>query len=206
MARTKEFDSEAVLEDAMRTFWSAGFAGASIQDLEAATGLGRGSLYNAFGDKDALMLAALERYRQRSAARVAQALASSDPAEAVRRFLRIHLDRMADPDNPPGCLMAATLLECAGRGDAIERKAVDHLHTSERALYEMFARAQKAGRLPAAQDPRALARFYVGATRGMALVHRATQDLTMVQDIAAVALDVLRRPSPEAAGGKRNRR
>lgn len=204
MARTKEFDSEAVLEEAMRAFWSAGYAGASIQDLETATGLGRGSLYNAFGDKDALMLAALERYRQRSAARVAEALALPDPVEAIERFLQIHLDRMSNPDNPPGCLMAATLLECAGRGGAIERKAVDHLHASERALYEMFSCTQRAGKLPAALDPRALARFYIGVTRGMALVHRATQDLTVVQDIARVALDTLRRPPTE--GGRRRRK
>ena len=202
MGRTKAFDSEAILEEAMRAFWSAGYAGASIQDLEAATGLGRGSLYNAFGDKDTLMLAALERYRRRSAPQVAAALALADPIEAIDRFLQIHLDRMADPDNPPGCLMAATLLECAGRGDPIERKAVDHLHASERALYEMFARTQKAGRLPAARDPRALARFYLGVTRGMALVHRATQDVTMVQDIARVALDALRAPPAQGEQGR----
>lgn len=206
MARTKAFDSEAVLEEAMRAFWSAGYAGASVQDLEAATGLGRGSLYNTFGDKDALMLAVLERYRLRSAPQVAEALALADPVEAIDRFLRIHLDRMADPDNPPGCLMAATLLECAGRGDAIERKAVDHLHASERALYEMFSRAQKAGRLSTAQDPRALARFYIGVTRGMALVHRATQDLTMVQDIARVALDALRIPPAESGRSRHKSR
>ena len=206
MARTKEFDSEAVLEEAMRAFWSAGYAGASIQDLEAATGIGRGSLYNAFGDKDALMLAALERYRLRAAPRVKDALALADPTAAIERFLQIHLDRMADPNNPPGCLMAATLLECAGRGDAIERKAVDHLRASERALYEMLSGAQKAGRLSTMQDPLALARFYIGVTRGMALVHRATRDLTMVQDIARVALDVLRQAPPQTPSSKVGKR
>ena len=191
MARTKAFDDDWVLEQAMRAFWAGGYAATSVQDLEQATGLGRGSLYNAFGDKDALMLAALERYRARYGARIAAALAGDDPVAAVSRFLDLHLERLADPETPPGCLMVMTLQDAEGRGDAIEQRAVAQLHDTERALYDLFRRGQRAGRLDPTRDPRALARFYVGVTRGMSVVHRATKDLTMAEDMAAVAREVV---------------
>ena len=68
MARPKEFDAEKVLATAADVFWRRGYEVVSIQDLEAATGLGRGSLYNAFGDKEGLFIAALDRYIERHGA------------------------------------------------------------------------------------------------------------------------------------------
>lgn len=191
MPRNREFDHEQVLDGVVRAFWEQGYGGTSIQQLEEATGLGRGSLYNAFGDKDALMLAALDRYRERYSRQSAAALTGDDPVAAVERFLASQIARLANPETPPGCLMVMTLQDAAGRGDAVERKAVDLLFQTERALYELFRRAQTAGRLDPDRDPRALARFYIGITRGMAVVHRATKDLTMVEDMATVAIEVV---------------
>ncbi len=62
MARTRTFDQDAVLTGAMMAFREHGFAGASIRDLERATGLSAGSLYNAFGDKQGLYRAAFDHY------------------------------------------------------------------------------------------------------------------------------------------------
>ena len=59
MARPREFDEDEVLEKALAVFWAKGFEGATVDDLEQATGLGRGSLYGAFGGKHELFLRAL---------------------------------------------------------------------------------------------------------------------------------------------------
>jgi TetR/AcrR family transcriptional repressor of nem operon len=59
MARPRKFTEEDVVTAARDQFWSAGYAGTSLEDLTEATGLGRGSLYGAFGDKHALYLRAL---------------------------------------------------------------------------------------------------------------------------------------------------
>jgi AcrR family transcriptional regulator len=62
MARPREFDLDEALERCLELFWARGFAGVSLSDLEEATGLGRQSLYAAFGNKEALFAAVLERY------------------------------------------------------------------------------------------------------------------------------------------------
>jgi TetR/AcrR family transcriptional repressor of nem operon len=62
MPRPRAFDETAVLTGAMMAFRRRGFAGSSVQDLERATGVSAGSLYNAYGDKDGLYRAAFEHY------------------------------------------------------------------------------------------------------------------------------------------------
>ena len=62
MARPREFDSNAALENAMQVFWAKGYKATSLRNICASTGLGRSSLYAAFGDKRGLYLKALDRY------------------------------------------------------------------------------------------------------------------------------------------------
>ncbi len=57
MARPREFNVDTVLESAMQVFWAKGYESTSLDDLCEATGLGRSSLYAAFGDKRALTTA-----------------------------------------------------------------------------------------------------------------------------------------------------
>ena len=62
MARTKEFDEDAVLLKAMRLFWKQGYEKTSMKDLVANMGVHKGSLYDTFGDKRSLYLKTLDRY------------------------------------------------------------------------------------------------------------------------------------------------
>src|SRR5256714_15658440 len=64
MARPKEFDRDEALQKAMEVFWSRGYEAASINDLVKHMGINRQSLYDTFGDKHALYLQALDRYRE----------------------------------------------------------------------------------------------------------------------------------------------
>src|SRR5712671_6823177 len=61
--RPRSYDSAVALDSAAQLFWTKGFADTSLDDLSAAMGMGRPSIYNAFGDKEALFLRALQRYR-----------------------------------------------------------------------------------------------------------------------------------------------
>ncbi len=64
MARTREFDEDTVVKALRDVFWEGGFDGTSYTDIMKATGLQKGSLYAAFGDKQALYQVALSRYDQ----------------------------------------------------------------------------------------------------------------------------------------------
>src|SRR5262245_37413696 len=62
--RPPEFDRDDALERAMRLFWAKGYEGTSMSDLTVALGIGRQSLYGAFGGKRELFVACLERYSE----------------------------------------------------------------------------------------------------------------------------------------------
>ena len=72
--RPRAYDPEVALNRAIGAFWNAGYSGTSLDDLAAATGMNRPSLYAAFGDKHALYVKALEHYWQMSYAAMREAI------------------------------------------------------------------------------------------------------------------------------------
>ena len=188
MVGVRQFDEDAVIAEVMDLFWRQGYSATPMDSLAKATGVQRGSLYHAFGGKEELMLAALDRYAERFSASHRAALEAEDLTEAISGFLEAHIDRMADPKNPAGCLVTNSALECIGHNDAIDRKIVQKLSAAETALYDRLRQAQREGRLKPGQDLRALARFLLGVTRGMAVLHKVFGDLAMVRDVADTAM------------------
>lgn len=106
MADVKHFDPDRALGAVVELFWSRGVDAAGLRDIEAATGLARSSVYNAFGDKRRLYLAALDRYLDQRAlpsfARLAQA---SDLADIREFFARLITDRCTGAHRGWGCLI-----------------------------------------------------------------------------------------------------
>src|SRR5262249_56057834 len=88
-----------------------GYGGTSIQDLEKATRLRRGSLYNAFGDKQGLFVAALKRYETTVSQERVKQLSNPDPYRAIEGFLATLVTQMSEPSRPRGCLHTNTSLE-----------------------------------------------------------------------------------------------
>ena len=192
MTGVRQFDEGAVLDRAMETFWRRGYEATSIDDLVAATGVKRGSLYNAFGDKEALFLAAFERYRQRVLTPIDDALDDPDALAGIEAMVQTQLRIAADIDGPCGCLVLNTAMETAGRGDRLARRMREEMAKVETRIYQALLRAQGDGALAAGRDLRALARFLAANLRTLSMTHRVTGDLDVARDIAATALSVLR--------------
>ncbi|WIX98479.1 TetR/AcrR family transcriptional regulator [Amycolatopsis mongoliensis] len=112
MSGRKQFDVDEVVAKAMVVFWGQGYADASLDLLTAATGLGRGSLYGAFGDKDGLFRRALDHYSATYGERYEEALTAhaDDPVQAIDAFFGVTLARIEDPAVPDGCLIAQSAL------------------------------------------------------------------------------------------------
>ena len=114
MARPKAFDSDVVLDQVMHTFWSRGYANTSISDLESSTGLGRQSLYGAFGDKHALFLEALRRYARGSRSSTMALLDQAGAGlSALREFMVGTVDFLSG-NGSASCFMVKSLLEVGG--------------------------------------------------------------------------------------------
>src|SRR5713101_4496061 len=74
MGRPRSFDTTVALRAIEERFRMTGYAGTSLDDVAAATGLGRGSIYAAFGDKHEVFMRSLEAFCQRSEAHIAPVL------------------------------------------------------------------------------------------------------------------------------------
>jgi TetR/AcrR family transcriptional repressor of nem operon len=188
MGRTREFEDETVLDRASELFWRRGYEVVTIQDLESATGLGRGSLYNAYGDKEGLFLAALDRYVSRYGSAPFQHLAGRDVARGIQLMLDAIVERMSNPANPRGCLLTNTSLAFGTGSSRIDDYVAGKIKTMESLLQEAIARARDERQIPADTDPEPLARFYCAVAQSLGVMHKAFGDPAALRDIVAVAM------------------
>lgn len=192
MAGTKQFDEDDALDRALDLFWRRGFGATSMQDLAQATGVLRGSLYHAYGDKRALFLRAFARYRERFLANVRKALAGGTPEQALHQYLRFSIRTIceAEDDGPSrGCLTTKTATDETAMDEAI-RGALRGLLDAVRGLLEERLAAPDA-RARLALPPAAAARLLVTATRGLVVMERVYADPAQLRAIADDLVQVL---------------
>ena len=114
LGRPREFDAGEALAKVMAVFWAQGFEGTSMSDLVAATGLKKGSLYAAFGDKRAMYLKALSLYDRTAIDATVQGLTGSGPALArLDAFLQLPIDAVIRRQDRRGCFLCNASLDQA---------------------------------------------------------------------------------------------
>src|ERR1700755_1647612 len=108
--RPRAYEPEVALARALDLFRKDGFAATSLDDLSAATGMNRPSLYGAFGDKRELYIKSYESYRDRARQRMGEAYAIDLPLrEMLERIYGIALDMyLSGKDGPRGCFTVMT--------------------------------------------------------------------------------------------------
>src|SRR5215470_16041387 len=141
MGRVREFDADAAVDAAMRTFWERGYEGTSLSDLTQATGVGRQSLYLAFGDKQRLYLAALDRYREHFFAPLVAALAGSVDVRTALREAILPLVDGSCVDQPGGCLVVSATTERAHEDAEVRARARAAFSGLQTALIEAAQRS-----------------------------------------------------------------
>ncbi len=167
VGRPREFDEETVLEAAMDTFWRQGYEATSMTDLCACTGLHKGSLYQAFGDKHQLYLRSLQHYAEQSFKEVASSAYLSDsPMENLRSLVRKVVERcVADQ----GCLVVNSLVELAPHDPEV-KAMLDQAYTLRvRLLTDLIDKAQRANEIRVEQTPARLAVLLMVALTGVAV-------------------------------------
>ncbi|WP_052866512.1 TetR/AcrR family transcriptional regulator [Streptomyces niger] len=193
MARTKEFDPDAVLQSALELFWRRGYEATSMADLVAHLGIGRASIYATYGNKHALYLKALDRYSEDRDPLLLRELSSTGPAlPAVRTVVRrFAAEASSDDQRAKGCFVTNTAAELGAHDAAAARRVEaswDHIETL---LHSALARARAQGELPADRDPRSLARMLLVLLQGLRVVGKASNDPGRAQDAAEQALSLL---------------
>ena len=127
MVGVRQFDEQEVIALALDVFWRKGLNDATMQDLAAATGVQRGSLYNAYGDKEAIFLRAFDRYAADFLASVEQLLAEGGVAARLTKFFDSAIVNMTGGSPPRGCLTTRTALNAGISSEAVRERVQDLL-------------------------------------------------------------------------------
>lgn len=192
MARPREFDADVALERAMQAFWAKGFKATSLDDLCAATGLSRSSLYAAFGGKRALLHRSLDRYEEQGIARITAALARPVPVrKAIADFASDLIDGIVAGPGRRGCFIGNCAVELARQDRATAGRVRRSLERVEATFRDALARAQARGEIAVSSDVDVIARFLVAGIQGLRLVGKAIPDRVALEDIKTVMLRCL---------------
>src|SRR5437773_8333089 len=157
VGRPRAFDVDQALDQALKVFWRKGYEGASLEDLTAAMGISRPSLYAAFGNKESLFRRVLDRYAEGPAAHVRAALAAPTARAVAEHMLYGSVDLLTGPRHPRGCLMVQGALACGDQADCVRIELGKRRGDAEAALRKRVARAESEGDVPRDADPADLA-------------------------------------------------
>jgi TetR/AcrR family transcriptional regulator, transcriptional repressor for nem operon len=166
MPRKLEFDRDEAVAAAAETFWEKGYGATSLDDLTDRLGIGRASLYNAFGDKRQLLIESMNSYVSNARAGLNEALASTKSGrDAISEVLEgVALD---DFQSQRGCFCVNVGVELHGEDPEIQRAIVANIERMEDTFYALAKRGMADGSIRATADARVLAQaiatFVVGA-------------------------------------------
>lgn len=169
--RPREFDIEDAVRDAMNVFWTRGYHATSLTDLLDGTGLSRGSLYKAFGDKKSLFLKALDCYAEAGLKELGEALATPGSVkQAIRAALSIYVPLSAGNTGRRGCMVMATAAEMLPHDPEVDARIQDTLRQIQALLTTAVQRGQTTEEITIGQDARDVARYLVCQIEGMRLL------------------------------------
>jgi TetR/AcrR family transcriptional regulator, transcriptional repressor for nem operon len=183
---------DATLERAMQAFWAKGYEATSLDDLCSATGLGRSSLYAAFGDKRALYLSALQKYEDAAVGRISAALSSShSPREGITAFVNLIVDDIVAGPGRRGCFIGNCAAELAVHDKVVATRLRKSIERVQSAFRDALLQAQGAGQIRKDADVDALAAFLMSGIQGLRLVGKANPARGPLESIAKVMLRCL---------------
>ena len=191
MARTKEFDRDEVLHQAMELFWEKGYHDTSVRDLVQHLGISKQSLYDTYGNKDALFAETLKLYYTINREWLDQ---TKYEAGQARAFTQTFLENVArsglDDPEKKGCFFVNTTIDLANReSNAIEVLKMN-MESVIQTFVQVFEKAQREGDLDKKHDPRALAEFIFNTVNGMRVLSRMEGNPQLMKNIIDTTLKV----------------
>ncbi|MEU7478262.1 TetR/AcrR family transcriptional regulator [Lentzea sp. NPDC042327] len=196
MPRPRKFDESAVLAAARDQFWSAGYAGTTMDAVAAATDLGKGSLYGAFGGKQELFHRVFDDYCAQAEDGVRRELTGPDEEAFARLTAHVHgiAASVAADTAHRGCLLAKGTAELAEHDPVVAARALRTFDELERLLVADIEACQRHGDLSPGADPHRLAALVLTVLRGMEALGKAGKDARFLEAVAESALAALPRP------------
>jgi TetR/AcrR family transcriptional regulator, transcriptional repressor for nem operon len=189
--RPPQYDEPTVLAKAAALFWAKGYEATSSEELLEAMGMGKGSLYHAFGSKRALFEKAMDHFSNPSTASLRKALqAGEPPLDVIRTFFRA-LAASPKEQQRNGCFMGNTLVGLSGIDPGLCAKAAGRLKDLEAVFLKALKDAKEGGQLRTKEDPGVLARYLVTLWNGLNITRRMYPDPAALRPMIELQLQLL---------------
>lgn len=185
--RPRTFDKAAALDSALKLFWQHGYEGTSVAMLAERIGVNIPSLYAAFGNKERLFLACIERYGELNGQMYHESFKKETAREVARSILDGEVELVTRRGTPDGCLMIQGALATSPASDPIRELMAGMRGTAEKWMAARFEQAVADGDLPPDADPAALACYLMTLNSGLAVQAKSgvkKKRLMKVVDIA----------------------
>jgi len=190
--RPREYDPEAALRRATDVFWKTGYAGASLDEIAAATGMNRPSLRAAFGDKHALYLKALAGYWDVKFAMMGEALGGPMLEQSLMRAYEAALSvYFSGEGGARGCFVLGTAITEAAEDPEIRRIVTAGFKRLDASFEARLRLARESGELEADADPEALAVLATATMHTLAVRARAGASRDDLRALARKAVGVI---------------
>ena len=196
MVRPRAFDEQSVLRAARDQFWTTGYAGTRMDSIAAATGLGKGSLYGAFGGKRELFHRVFDDHCDATIGSAHRQLSGDDEHafERLAAYLLGHATACAERRGR-GCLVAKTTAELTEHDEIVSARSLVTFEQVQQALTANLEACQRNGDIDPAADAQQLAGLLLAVHRGIEALGKAGMDESTLRDITETALTSLPRPS-----------
>ena len=191
--RPRAYEPDVALGKALDLFRRDGFAATSLDDLSAATGMNRPSLYGAFGDKRELYIKSYQRYRDDARAAMIDIFRDEAPLrDRLRRIYAIALDIYLSGElGPRGCFTVMTAASEAVADPEIRAMALEGFVELDKAFAACFRRAKEKGELTNGADATVLAHLASATIHTIAIRARARVPRKDLEAIVNGAIDVM---------------
>ena len=192
MPRTKAFDTDEALDRALRIFWRHGYEGTSMQDLVDGMQINRASLYDTFGNKEALYLAALQQYQRQNQEQVQQLLARhSSVRAALDELLETMIQNSLNDSEKKGCFVVNATTGLANRYEEVNRLVCDNEQQMAHTFADLIKRGQEQGEIGGDRDARTLSSYLFASLQGLRVLAVTNSDLTLLRRVKDTVLSAL---------------
>ncbi len=192
MGRTPKITREKALRSAMTLFWSQGYSATTLDQIQEAVGLQRGSLYSYFESKEKLFHEALELYQEEIVSKRKDLVRNAPSAkEGIELFFSILIDHSIQNRSFPGCLNTNSAAELAVIDKKIASRARLGLKSWEAFWVEIIEQGKSEGDISKNRDSAELARLIITLTQGINVVSKVNPDRTYLNGIAKSGLSLI---------------
>ncbi|HEX4409072.1 MAG TPA: TetR/AcrR family transcriptional regulator [Xanthobacteraceae bacterium] len=192
MPRPREFDEDAALNAAMECFWSRGFAATSLRDLTGAMKVTAPSLYNAFGDKEALFRRTLAHYLERGTRdRLRRLEQELPPRQAIEQFFKEIIEHSVKDRQRKGCFLVNSALEIAPHDEECRALIAEQFENIEGFFRGRVVAGQGEGSISPELDAGDMARLLLGTLLGIRVLARTKPRGDLLEGLARPALALL---------------